>query len=54
MVREKMIQLMDSLLLVVDRIAKDEDAFPEEIALLPELADAIVKITEYVAIEKKD
>lgn len=53
-VREKMIKMMDALLLSAERISQNENAKPEEIALLPALASAMVEITAYAVIEKKD
>ena len=52
-VRNKMIRLMDALLLVVERTVKNEKATPEEIAALPALANSIVNITSYAVIEPK-
>lgn len=49
--KEKMISLMDDLLGVVHRIARDKSATPEEIAVLPALANSIVYITGYAVIE---
>ena len=52
-VKEKMVHLMDSLINVVDRIAKDENAEPEKLALLPALAQSIVSITGYAVINER-
>lgn len=49
--KEKMISLMDDLLTVVHRISNDKRATPQEIAVLPALADSIVHITGYAIIE---
>lgn len=49
--KEKMVSLMDDLRSVVHRIANNENATPEEIAVLPALADSIVHITGYAVIE---
>lgn len=51
-VKSKMIRLMDALLLVAERTAQKENATPEEIAVLPALADSIVNITGYAVIER--
>ena len=53
-VKAKMIRLMDALLTVAERISEKENATPEEIAVLPALADSIVNITGYAVIEPKD
>lgn len=53
-VRERMINLMDDLLKVVHRISENEKATAEELALLPQLTDAIVYITRFAVIEKKE
>lgn len=52
-VKEKMVHLMDSLINVVDRIAKDENAEPEKLALLPALTQSIVSITGYAVINER-
>lgn len=52
--RDRMLNLMDSLISIVDRVAKNENAKPEEIAALPALVESIVNITRYAVIEKKD
>lgn len=49
--KEKMISLMDDLLAVVHRISNNKSATPEEIAVLPALANSIVYITGYAVIE---
>lgn len=51
-VKERMIHVMDELISVIDRIAENEDAKPEEIALLPALAESVVNITGHAVIEK--
>lgn len=51
-VKEKMIHLMDTLINVVDRIAKDENAEPEMLALIPALVECVVNITGYAVIEE--
>ena len=52
-VKEKMVHLMDTLISVVDRIAKDENAEPEKLALLPALTESIVNITGYAVINER-
>lgn len=52
-VREKMIRLMDALLVVAERTARKENATPEEVAALPALANSIVNITSFAVIEPK-
>lgn len=52
-VKEKMVHLMDTLINVVDRIAEDENAEPEKLALLPALTEKIVNITEYAVINER-
>ncbi len=52
-VKEKMVHLMDSLINVVDRISKEENAELEKLALLPALTESIVCITGYAVIEDK-
>lgn len=52
-VKEKMVHLMDTLINVVDRIAEDENAKPEKLALLPALTEKIVNITGYAVIDEK-
>lgn len=47
-VKERMSELMDDLFMVVHRIAENEKATPEEIALLPELTQTIVLLTSFV------
>ncbi len=51
--KEKMVHLMDRLINVVDRIAKDENAEPEKLALLPALTQSIVSITGYAVINER-
>ena len=51
--KEKMVHLMDRLINVVDRIAKDENAEPEKLALLPALMQSIVSITGYAVINER-
>lgn len=53
-VKSKMIRLMDALITVAERTAKNENATPEEIATLPALANSIVNITSYAVIEQKE
>lgn len=52
-VKEKMVNLMDTLINVIDRIAKDENAEPEKLALLPALTESVVNITEYAVINER-
>ena len=52
-VKEKMVHLMDTLINVVDRIAKDENAEPEKLALLPALTKSIIDITGYAVINER-
>lgn len=51
-VKEKMVSAMDAILSVIERIAANEKATPEELKALPELVNAMVQITGYAVIEK--
>lgn len=50
-VKEKMTHVMDKLISVIDRIAEDENAKPEEIAALQALAQSVIDITAYAVIK---
>lgn len=52
-IRDRMLRVMDDIITVIDRIAADENAKPEEIAALPALANCLVQISAYAVIEKK-
>lgn len=52
--RDKMVRLMDALIEVAVRIADDKNAKPEELSILPALADSVVRITGYAVIEKNN
>lgn len=52
-VKERMLKLMDLLLEESEKIIKKDAPTPQEIAVLPALAEAIVRITAYAVIEKQ-
>ncbi len=53
-VRERMLHVLDLEISVMERIADKKEAKPEELALLPALADSICRITSYAVIEAKN
>lgn len=51
--KEKMMNAIDILIEEMEEIHQNKMKTPEDKALLPELANAIVTVTEYAVIEKK-
>lgn len=52
-VRDRMLHVMDDIIAIIDRIAADENAKPEDVATLPALVNCLVQISGYAVIEKK-
>jgi len=52
-IKEKLIRLMDSIISIIDQIAGDDNAKPEEVAVLPDLINCVKRIISNSIMEEK-